>query len=392
MSGILALTIALWCQSSTASAAAGKPKPTPTKAALGNQATPKPNVPRPAAVPPAGAKATEARLNGNLEQAIALYRQALKTQPTWAEGWYFLASLHYERDEAKECVPAMTRFISLAPEVSKGAAILGLCRFQLGDYAGALSSLIRAERLGLPRGDNLTDVASYHAAILFTKDENFERALKVLNFFANREPLDPKIIEAVGIASLRRPIFPSELPLEDREVVYRVGRAILTASNRRTAEAERLFAAIVSDFPNTPNLHFAYGGLLIAIDPEKGIPVLKREIEIQPNHLPARILLGIEYLNRGEPELALPLGEQAVLLAPSNFTSHVVLGRALAEGGTNVSRGIEELEKAIKLEPTSPQVRIALAKAYTKAGRLADAATQRAEFQRLKKLIEEQQP
>lgn len=355
--------------------------------------TPKPSPPKPAsATPPTASKATEARLAGRFDEALTLYRQGLKTHPKWAEGWYFLGSIQYEREQPQECASAMARFVALAPEVSSAAAILGLCRFQIQDYPGALASLIRAERLGLTRGENLTDVASYHAALLFTKDENFERALKVLNFFANRDPLDPKIIEAVGIASLRMPIFPAELAFEDRELVYRVGRAILTASNRRTAEAERLFASIIQDFPNTPGVHFAYGGLLIAIDPEKGIPVLRREIEIQPKHLPARILLGIEYLNRGEPDLALPLGEAAIALAPANFTSHVVLGRALAEGGSDVPRGIRELELAAKLEATSPQVRIALAKAYTKAGRLQDAATQRAEFQRLKKLIEEQQP
>ena len=344
----------------------------------------------PAIAPPIAPKATQARLAGDLDKAVTLYRQGLKTQPNWAEGWYFLGTIHYERDQSKECVAAMGQFVKLAPEVSNAAAILGLCLFQSKDYAGALSALIRAERLGLPRGEALTDVASYHAAMLFTKDENFERAMKILNFFANRDPLDPKIVEAAGIATLRMGIFPSELPTADREVVYRTGRAILTAGNRRTAEAVRQFTAIVHDFPSTPNLHFAFGTLLIGADPEQAIATLRKELEIQPKHLPARVLLGIEYLNRGEPGPAVQLGEEAVALAPANFTGHVVLGRALAESGSDVSRGIQELEYAAKLEPASPQVRIALASAYAKAGRTKEAAAERTEFQRLKKLLEDQ--
>ena len=344
----------------------------------------------PSIAPPIAAKAAEARLSGNLDAALKLYREGVTTQPQWAEGWYFLGTMHYERDEPKECATAMGQFVKLAPEVSNGAAILGLCLFQVQDYAAALTTLIQAERLGLTRGEALTDVASYHAALLFTKDENFERALKILNFFANREPLDPKIIEATGIATLRMGIFPSELPFEDREVVYRVGRAVLTAGNRRTADAMRQFDSIAKDFPATPNVHFAYGSLLIGADPELAIATLRKEIEIQPKHLPARVLLAIEFLNRGEPAMALSLGEEAVALAPSNFTSHVVLGRALAESATDLPRGITELEYAVKLEPTSPQVRIALASAYAKAGRVKEAAQERAEFQRLKKVLEDQ--
>ena len=76
----------------------------------------------------------------------------------------------------------------------------------------------------------LTDVASFHAALLFTKESNFEKALQILNFFSRRETIDPKVIELAGIASLRRAIFPSELPPGDRELIYRTGRAVMTAA------------------------------------------------------------------------------------------------------------------------------------------------------------------
>lgn len=335
------------------------------------------------------ARATKARLDGRLDEAVTLYKQALKLSPKWSEGWYFLGTIHYEKDQPKDCVRAMGEFVKLSPQVSTGYAILGLCLYQAEDYAGALTALIRAERIGLPRGETVTDVASYHAAILYARDENFEKALQILNFFSDRNPLDPKIIEAAGIAALRKPIFPKDLPLEDRALVYRTGRAVLTAGNRHIPEAAAQLAEIVADYPTTPNVHFVYGSLLISGDPDQGIKVLRKELELQPNHLPTLVLLGVEYLRRGEPAGAIPYGEQAVAAAPTNFTGHVVLGRALAESGKDLLQGIHELELASKLEPTSPQVRIALASAYAKAGRREDAATQRAEFQRLKKLLEE---
>ncbi len=349
--------------------------------------------PAPKTTPPspslAATRATKARTDGKLDEAVKLYGQALKLNPKWAEGWYFLGTIHYEQDHARDCVTAMGKFTQLAPQVSSGYAILGLCLYQASDFAGALTALTRADRLGLPRGEALTDVASYHAALLFTRDENFERAMQILNFFSNREPLEPKIIEAAGLAALRMPIFPIDLKVEDRALVYRTGRAVLTAGNRHAPEAARQLAEIAQDYPTALNVHFVYGSLLINVDPERGIAELKKEIEIQPKHLPAHILLGLEYLRRGDADQAVLCGEEAVAMAPANFTGHVVLGRSLAESGKDLTRGISELEMAAKLEPTSPQVRIALASAYAKAGRREDAATQRAEFQRLKKQLED---
>jgi predicted Zn-dependent protease len=174
---------------------------------------------------------------------------------------------------------------------------------------------------------------------------------------------------------------------EDREVVYRVGRAVLTAADRRTAEAARLFAEIVADHPNTPNLHYAYGTLLLGGDGEQGIAELKKELAATPDHLPSLVVLALEYLKRGEPASARDYATQAVRLAPGNFAAHTALGRALTDLGENAA-ALTELELAKKLEPTSPQVRIALASAYQKAGRPQDAARERAEFLRLKKMLE----
>ena len=336
------------------------------------------------------ARATKARLDGRLDEAITLYKQALKITPKWNEGWYFLGTLHYEKDQPRPCIGAMGEFVKLSPQVASGYALLGLCLYQAEDYAGALTALIRAERLGLPRGEQMTDVASYYAAILYTRDENFEKALQILNFFSGRQPLEPKIIEAAGIAALRKPIFPKELPLEDRALVFRTGRAVLTAGNRHVPEAAAQLAEIVADYPTALNIHFVYGSLLINADPDKGIEVLRKELTLQPKHLPTLVLLGLEYLRRGEPEAAVAIGESAVDAAPTNFTGHVVYGRALVESGKDLNQGIRELELASRLESTSPQVRIALASAYAKAGRREDAAAQRVEFQRLKKLLEEQ--
>ena len=170
--------------------------------------------------------ATQARMAGKLDDAILKYKQALQGTPNWSEGWYFLGTIYYEKERPRECAESFARFVKLQPNVSAGFALMGLCLYQVKDYANSLAALTRAERTGLPQGEQLTDVASYHAAMLYTRDGNFEKALQILNFFSRRESIDPKLIELTGIAALRRPIFPADLPSDDRELIYRTGRAV----------------------------------------------------------------------------------------------------------------------------------------------------------------------
>ncbi len=330
--------------------------------------------------------ATKARMAGRLDEAVIKYKQALQATPAWPEGWYFLGTIHYEKDRPRECAESFARFVKLQPNVSAAHALMGLCLFQLSDYSSALTALNQAERLGLPKEEQLTDVASYHAAMLYTRDGNFEKALIVLNFFSRRESIEPKIIELTGIAALRRPIFPADLPPADRELIYRVGRAVMTAGARRVADASKMFEDLVQDFPKAENLHFVYGSLLLGADTAAALRQFEQELALQPQHLPTIVIMGLEYLAEGKPEQARTMGEKAVKIAPQNFTAHTLLGRALADGNLDIPAGIAELEKAVSLEPGSPQVRIALASAYAKAGRRDDAAKQRAEFLRLKKL------
>ena len=184
------------------------------------------------------------------------------------------------------------------------------------------------------------------------------------------------------------PMLPPELPAGKRELVFQVGRAVYDTGARRVAEARRGWEELIEKFPAEPNIHYLYGGFLLLSDADAAIREWKRELEISPKHVPARLQLAYEYLKRQDAAQALPYAEQAVQLEPASFIARNALGRVLVESG-DVRRGIAELEMAVKLAPQSPENRVALASAYSKAGRKEDAARERAEFLRLKK---EQQP
>lgn len=345
-------------------------------------------VPSPAPLPPKVAalasQADAARKAGRTDDAVRLYKQVLAQAPRWAEGWWDLGAIHYEASRYQPCRDSFRRLVALDPKGSPGWAMLGLCEFQLKDLDASRTHLARARVLGLPKDQQITAQAFYHEAVLQNKFANFEMALRLCAALSRKEPDSPRLIAVAGIAALRMPVFPHEVPEKDRDLAYRLGRCFVVGGDKPAEEAQRRFEETLKLYPNAPNVHYSYSMFLLANEPEKGMAELKRELEISPDHLPAMISLISEYLKRGETEKALPLAENAVRVGPENFTSHASLGRVLIELD-QIPQAIRELELAAKLEPDSPQVYLSLATAYGRAGRKASADRARAQFSRLKK-------
>jgi RHS repeat-associated protein len=192
--------------------------------------------------------------------------------------------------------------------------------------------------------------------------------------------------EALGLNVLRLSLLPSEIPPDKRDLVVMAGRATYYAVTRRVAEAGKAFRELIARYPDTPNVHYAYGVFLLQEDPDAALKEFRRELEITPEHVLARLQIAFEYLKRGDSAAALPLAEQAVQLAPNWFAPHLALGYILLGTG-DTARAIQELEASVKLAPDSPALHFALARAYARAGRKDAAARERATFLRLDAMV-----
>ena len=337
-------------------------------------------------------EAEQARDSNRPDDAIKLYRQAVRLKPDWAEGWWWLGTLQYGQERWPECRDSFRRFTSLNPQAGPGFALRGVCEFKNGDFPRALDSLERANALGLPGRDPMTSEVRYYLATMHTKAGNFERALLMLTGIVRQTGATPEVVTLAGIAGLRKAILPTELDSDDREVVARMGRALVTAAERHAPEAQRQMEEIAEEFPKVGSVHYVLGAYMVEMgDPDGGLKMLEKELELDPQHLPALVTVAMEYLKRNEPGKARPYAERAAKLAPGNFAARTAHGRTLVELD-QAAAGLKELEAALKLAPDSPQVHFALASAYSKLGRKEDAARARAEFTRLKKIIESQAP
>ena len=332
-------------------------------------------------------KADAARAEDRLEDAARLYQRALRIKPAWADGWWSLGTIFYDSDRHADCVTAFTKFVVLKPDVGPAHALLGLCEFGRAHYDTALRHLFRAEELGFAGDARIRDVSLYHTALALIVNSDFERAIEQLARLVAASSPGAQVRTAAGLAALRKPLLPDQVPQADRSLVAQVGDAVIAQLERRTEDAVRAFDSILAAYPKAPEIHYAYGSLLLASDPAKGLAMLKQELDLSPNHVPALASIALEYLKENDAVAARSYAEKAARLAPSDFVARTAYGRALLEVD-QVPRAIQELESAVKLAPDSPHARFALANAYARAGRNADADRERKEFARLRKLVD----
>lgn len=335
------------------------------------------------------AAATEARKAQRWEQAIALYAKTVELKPSYVEGYWYQGTAYYSIDDFPNCRDTFRRVVRLAPKNGAAFAFLGLCEFGVRDYDKALQHLLQSRILGVGDAPELGSVARYHAGVLMTRIEQFEQALETLGEFAAEGDDNPRVIEAMGLATLRMPFLPIESPPDRREMVLMAGRGSYMMATRNTASSGKAFEALVARYPETPNVRYAYAVFLLQEQPDKAIAEFKRELELQPNHPWSLMQIAYEYLKRGEAQTALPWAQQAVAAAPKAFPAHKALGQALLETG-DVDGAIKELLTGIQLAPESPGLHFTLARAYQRAGRTDDANREREEFTRLDRIARTQ--
>jgi tetratricopeptide (TPR) repeat protein len=331
--------------------------------------------------------ADEARVAGRLDEAIEAYTKAVSIRPKWPDGWWYLGAIYYARDLYPQARDAFSNLVALQPERGPAWGMLGLCQFRTSEYERSIASLERSYILGLDDNKELKSVVLYHSALLYVRFEQFEMAYQALRQLENYD--NQKIIEAFGLIMLRMPVLPNQIPGDKREQVLLAGRAGASMAARHLDASRKFFGELVANYPDDPNVHYSYGVFILPQDAETALKEFQRAHELDPNHQPAMVQMAFEYLKQRDYDAALPLAEKSVALAPRMFPARNVLGRVLLELG-QIERAIHELEEGVRLAPASPDMHFALARAYTRAGRKADADRENEIFKKLEEKYNQQ--
>jgi predicted Zn-dependent protease len=314
--------------------------------------------------------------------AIRLFQQGLKLKPDWNEGLWYLGTLLYEKERFAEARDLLRRFVAQNPEFGPGWAVLGMSEFQTRQYARALDHLRLSTSRGLGDRKQLADSVYFHTSVLLTRFEQYHDSLELLWRLRGSGMAQTLLEVPAGLSALGYALLPQEVPEPRRELARLAGAGIFALLDQRRSDAGKLFGQMAEKFPQEPGVHYQYGTLLLDDRPEAGIEELKKELQISPSHIPARLRLAEHYLTRSQPESAQPLLDEIIRLEPKNDSAHMLLGELLSSKG-DVAGAIRELELARGQAPQRTRIRWALLRAYTAAGRREDASREKAEIEKL---------
>ena len=328
-------------------------------------------------------RAKKASEENRLEEATSLYRKALALRPRWAEGWWSLGTLQYDQNQYADAARAFEKLIVLQSENGTAHAMLGLCQFEMGKDETALKNLLAAERLRVLKDEQLRNVARYHLGVLQLRARRFGDANETLGQLAKEGVRTRELTNALGLAALL--VKPQEAPPEGTagaSVIERAGEAEALVATKDFEQAKLRYARLASEFPDYPNLHFAYGRMLLAAnEPDGAVVEFLRELARDPQNVNSLLeIAAVRY--KLDSADGVKYAEQAVKLAPQRPFGHYLLGLLYLDT-QNFNRAISELETAKRSFTNLREVYFALGNAYARAGKKAEATRARADFTRL---------
>lgn len=320
--------------------------------------------------------ATAAREENDLPRAIEMYRQAVALNGGWSDGWWYLGLLQYATDSYVPARDALTHFIQLSPNAGPAIALRGLCEFELGEYPSALQDVERGIAAGAANDPHNQEILLYHEALLRARTGDFEGAIDAYARFVKTESTNPELFVAIGLAGLQKPLLPSDLPADQVPLFKQTGQAGYAYLQGDQSAAEQAFEKLFQRYPTTPNLHYFYAYLLLAVDPAAASAQLRDELQVAPTNEAALLLAGWADMLQSKYKEGLTYARRALEIHPGMPMAELEMGRCLVETG-EVRQGIQYLDKIDAVQPNNLEVHLAYVVAYEAENRPADARRER---------------
>lgn len=329
------------------------------------------------------AQAAEASRQNHLEEAATLYRRALALRPGWAEGWWSLGTLLYDSNKYADSARAFQKLVSVDPNNGTAHLMLALCQYEMGEDDPSLENILAATKLGIRKDEQLQHVLQFHEGMLLLRKQRFESAIEILAFLLREGVRSDDLSAAVGMGVLM--INPREAPPEGspgREVIRKIGQAESFSLLRDYKEAQEHYEQLVKEYPEFPNIHYAYGRFLLEMqDTGPALQEFELELKRHPKHV--RALLQIAAVHyRVDSRAGVPYAERAVQLEPKYPFGHYLLGLLYFDSG-ETEKAIAHLRIAKDMVPNEPQFYFALGNAYAKSGQREKAEQARRTFKKL---------
>lgn len=326
---------------------------------------------------------------GNNAEAEVAWRSILKEHPADAEVYAHLGFFEARQEHYKQAVPHYRRALALNPTMPGLRMDLGLALFKGGELKEAVqtfAAVLRSEPADSPqaqRAGALLGIARYGLG-------DYAGAVPNLKAAAASEPknLEFRLLLAHSCLALRQfqcvlDAYHEILALnsESAEADMLAGEA-LDEIHEHAAAIEQFRAAVKAD-PKEPNVHFGLGYLLWTQNQfEEAGNEFQAELANVPDNAQALAFLADVDMQTNRASDAEPLIQKALKIDPRIGRAHLDLGILDAESGRNED-ALRELKEAARLMPDEASPHWRMARLYQSMGNKAQANL---EFQKTRNL------
>ncbi len=323
---------------------------------------------------------------GELAAAEGEYAKAVEVDPADAVARLRLADILLERGRGEaEALAQLKEAAALAPDLLEARLALGKVLIRRGDLEDASPHLRAALELSPDALDSHLRLA--RVLLDLGKTEEATQTLEAARgtFLDSRD--QPEILLALGraygelgreeeaLSLLRQVAAEEETPRLASLASYRIARRLEMAGKR--AEAATAYRASLAVNPGFAEAALALAELLASDGRGKqAVAVLASCLEKAEEAIDrARLALRAGTLEQSAESLeaAISFYEQAVAAAPELAEAQFNLGVARAMAG-NLGSAAEHLRRAVELDPASPGGYLALERALSAQGKLAEGA------------------
>ena len=295
---------------------------------------------------------------GRYTEAIQTYKAGLKVAPTNTGLSLNLALAYYKMGSISTAARELSTLRALAPDNQQAILLLGDCWLQLGENQKVIDLLAPVQK---KTPDDLGVAYMLGTALLREKrDDEGQRVLEPI--FRRGESAEARLL--MGTAKLNNADF--------------------------TGALEDLKKAVEMN-PNLPSANAYHGQALMETGDSAGAAAaFRKELALNPNHFLANLNLAVILKQEQEYPKALEYLDRALLIRPGDFGVRYQQGAIyLAQGKIEESRKV--FEALVKEAPQFTEAHVTLATIYYRLKRKEDGDRERAIVARLNAEAQAQQ-
>ena len=341
------------------------------------------------------------------DHAIPHFERYLRDDPANEDVLYALAKTYAELSQM-----SLERIFSLAPGSARAFQMRGI-RFELeeswrdairefekaasldGSMTGLYAKIGRIYREELH--DDARALAAYRKETArFRKNKESApkpAGLPYLLRWREAEPDNPDAYYYLGEAFTDLKVKTIQRLKAANPNSYRLHQILAEnyVSIHKNADAIAEYRKTLEMQPAVSGVRYELALLVADTQVEEAIPLLKRELEMDPEHYLASTLLGRVYVTLRRPDEAIPLLETALRQRPGLTEAQKALGQACI-AKQDFARALPLLQAAAVTEPEDDQIHFLLAQAWRGLGKPQEAAKEMQLHQQILRRVSSPEP